>query len=130
MGKRIAVLAVAGALAFGMAGQATAASTKALLFYKGEVIRTVAVTAPIPHQGRDPLYNVTNGVDGQLGITAVAPGDAGYHGGQWAVYLVTFNEGVTPYLLTSQQAVLDAEAAGDVTVTRAPELDNRCPVQP
>jgi hypothetical protein len=35
---------------------------------------------------------------------------------------------VTPYLLTSDEAVAAAEAAGDVTVTRAPEADNRCPV--
>jgi hypothetical protein len=43
---------------------------------------------------------------------------------------VTFNTGVTPYLLTSDEDVAAAEAAGDVTVTRQPEMDNRCPVMP
>ncbi len=43
---------------------------------------------------------------------------------------VTFNAGVTPYLLTSDEAVFAAEAAGDVTVTRTPDADFRCPVQP
>jgi len=41
---------------------------------------------------------------------------------------VTWN--VVPYLLTSEAAVLDAETAGDVTVTRVPEMDFRCPIQP
>jgi hypothetical protein len=36
--------------------------------------------------------------------------------------------GVTPYLLTSDEAVAGAEAAGDVTVTRAGSADFRCPV--
>jgi hypothetical protein len=58
----------------------------------------------------------------------VAPGDGPYHGGDWQVWLVTFNDGVTPYLLTSDEAVVAAQAAGDVTVTRAPAADFRCPI--
>jgi hypothetical protein len=71
---------------------------------------------------------VTNGTSGQLGIAGVGPGEPGYHGGQWAVYTVTFNAGVTPYLLTSDEDVQQALDDGDVTVTRVPEMDNRCPV--
>jgi hypothetical protein len=37
---------------------------------------------------------------------------------------------VTPYLLTSEAAVLAAAAAGDVTVTRVPGNDFKCPIQP
>ncbi len=48
---------------------------------------------------------MTNGAAGQLGIAGVAPGSADYHGGAWAVNLVTFNAGVMPYLLTSAQAL-------------------------
>jgi hypothetical protein len=51
-----------------------------------------------------------------------------YHGGDWQVWLVTFKAGVTPYLLTSDEAVAAAQAAGDVTVTRAPAADFRCPI--
>jgi hypothetical protein len=103
--------------------------TRGMLYNDGEILRTFVVPAPLPNGGIDPLYMVTNGVGDQLGIAAVAPGDADYHGGAWAIYTVTFNDGVTPYLLTSDEAVQAAAANGDVTVTRTPNLDNRCPVQ-
>jgi hypothetical protein len=99
------------------------------LFHDGAVVGTVVTPAPIaPGSGTDPFYKVTNGATGQLGIAGVAPGDGPYHGGSWQVYLVTFNPGVTPYLLTSDEAVFAAQAAGDVTVTRAGSADFRCPV--
>ena len=34
------------------------------------------------------------------------------------------------YLLTSESRVLAADAAGDVTITRVPENDFKCPIQP
>ena len=107
-----------------------AAAGKGQLFFNGGIVRTVVVPAPVPGGGRDVFYEVTNGAAGQLGITAVAPGSPGYHGGSWAVNVVSFKSGVTPYLLTSAQAVLDAEAAGDATVVRNADRDFRCPVQP
>jgi len=66
--------------------------------------------------------------EGQFPIAAVAPGDRNYHGGQWAVNLVDWNE--EPYLLTSEADVLAAEAAGDISITRMPDLDFKCPIQP
>src|SRR2546430_12029033 len=130
MRRAIATVLVAAALAVGAAGAAAAKTAKSFLFHDGDVIRTVVVPSPIPHGGSDPFYSVTNGAEGQLGIAGVAPGDGPYHGGAWAVNVVTFNEGVTPYLLTSDEAVFAAEAAGDVTVVRTPDADFRCPVQP
>jgi hypothetical protein len=107
----------------------TATTGKGQLFHDGAVVGTVVTPSPIAAgSGTDPFYNVTNGASGQLGIAGVAPGDGPYHGGSWQVYLVTFNPGVTPYLLTSDEAVMEAEAAGDVTVTRAGDADFRCPV--
>jgi hypothetical protein len=100
------------------------------LYHDGEIVRTFAPPASIPNGGIDPLYSFTNGVDEQLSVTAVAPGDVNYHGGRWAVYTVTFNDGVEPYLITSDEEVFAAEAAGDVTIIRTPEADNRCPVIP
>jgi hypothetical protein len=92
-------------------------------------VRTVVVPAHVPPgSGNDPFFAVTNGVSGQLGIAGVAPGDGPYHGGNWAFHAVTFKSGVIPYLLTSDEAVFAAEANGDVTVTRIPENDFRCPV--
>lgn len=100
------------------------------LYYNGTIVRTVVPPAAFPNEGRDNFYKVTNGAAGQLGIASVAPGADGYHGGHWKVFTVTFNEGATPVLLTSQAAVLAAQAAGSVTVTRDGAADFLCPVQP
>jgi hypothetical protein len=121
---------MAGASALILSASAFATTGKGLLFHDGSVIRTVVVSSPIPNSGTDPFYKVTNGAAGQLGIAGVAPGDGPYHGGSWEVFTVTFNDGVTPYLLTSDEAVTAAERAGDATVTRVGSADFRCPVQP
>lgn len=97
-------------------------------FYEGDTVRTVVPPAATPQAGRDNFYGVSGGATGQLGVVAVAPGDTNYHGGQWKFFSVTWN--VSPYLLTSEAAVLAAETAGDVTVTRVPEMDFKCPIQP
>jgi hypothetical protein len=124
----VLLVAAAGVVA---AVPATATTGKGELFHDGAVVGTVVTPSPIPAgSGTDPFYKVTNGAAGQLGIAGVAPGDGPYHGGSWQVFLVTFNAGVTPYLLTSDEAVAAAEGAGDVTVTRAGDADFRCPVQP
>ena len=98
------------------------------LYYEGEIVRTVVPPAAAPKIGKDDFYGVMDGAEGQLGITAVAPGDKDYHGGKWAFHSVTWN--VAPYLLTSATAVLDAAASGDITITRMPEADFKCPIQP
>ncbi|HSL68087.1 MAG TPA: hypothetical protein VK977_08005 [Actinomycetota bacterium] len=130
MRKVIVIALVSGAMALALSGVASADAGKGFLFHNGEVVRTVVPPAAIPHGGIDPIYTVTNGAEGQLGIAGVGPGDGPYHGGRWAVYVVEFNPGVDPYLLTSDEAVFAAEEAGDVTVTRNPAADNRCPVLP
>ncbi len=99
-----------------------------MLFYEGTTVRTLVPPAAAPHEGIDNLYAVGNGADGQLAIAAVAPGDQGYHGGKWAFHLVTFH--VSPYLLTSEAAVLAAAASGDVSISRITANDFRCPIQP
>ena len=98
-----------------------------LLYYNDLVVRTVVPPASTPNDGRDNFYVVTNGVDMQFGIAAVAPGDQGYHGGDWKVFLVTFVG--QPQLLTSEAAVLVAEMLGDVDVERVPMADFKCPIQ-
>jgi hypothetical protein len=98
------------------------------LYHDGAVVRTVVPPAAMPHRGIDDLYVVANGHPDQLAVAAVAPGDRGYHGGKWAFHGVTWN--VLPYLLTSEGDVLAAEAAGDVTITRVPANDFKCPIQP
>ena len=98
------------------------------LFFNGNIVRTVVTPVAIPNQGTDNFYKVMGGASGQLGIAGVAPGADGYHGGHWKVFIVTFNPGVTPFLLKSEGAVL--AAGGSVTVTRDGAADFLCPVQP
>ena len=100
------------------------------LYFNGTIVRTVVPPAAFPNEGRDNFYKVTNGATGQLGIVAVAPGSSGYHGGHWKVFTVTFGSGITPVLLMSEQAVLSAQSAGMVTMTRNAAADFLCPVQP
>ncbi len=129
--KRVFVSSLlVGTIIAGLAAPALAddPAIKGMLFFNGSIVRTVIVPAPLPHGGQDPFFEVTHGAAGQLGIAGVAPGSADYHGGAWAVSRVTWN--VTPYLLTSAQAVATASAKGDVSVTRRSDLDFRCPVQP
>lgn len=97
-------------------------------YYNGTVVRTVVPPAATPDDGRDNFYAVMGGVTGQKAVVAVAPGDKGYHGGDWAFHSVTWN--VAPYLLTSEGAILAAAALGDVTITRNPVNDFKCPIQP
>jgi hypothetical protein len=127
--RLVLVAFLAAGMALFIVVPAMATTGKGQLFHDGAVVGTVVTPAPIADgSGTDPFYKVANGAAGQLGIAGVAPGDGPYHGGSWQVYLVTFNPGVTPYLLTSDEAVFAAGAAGDVTVTRAGDADFRCPV--
>jgi hypothetical protein len=98
-------------------------------FYNDTMVRTVVPPAAFPRAGTDNFYGFPNGAaEGQKGVVAVVPGAPDYNGGAWRFFAVTWN--VTPYLLTSETAVLDAETAGDVTITRDPTMDFRCPIQP
>jgi hypothetical protein len=96
-------------------------------YLDGVVVRTIVPPAAAPDAGRDNFYAVMGGVDGQKGVVAVGPGSDGYHGGDWKFFAVTWN--IAPYLLTSESAVLAAAAAGDVTITRVPGNDFKCPIQ-
>lgn len=128
-GIRIAAAAgFAAALLIAVAAQAAFGETSfGQLFLNGQVVGTTVTPANVAAgSGRDPFYKVTNGATGQLGIAGVGPGSGAYHGGDWEVFTVTFN--VTPYLLTSGSAVMEAATKGDVTVTRQPTQDFRCPI--
>ena len=97
-------------------------------FYQDRVVRTVVPPAATPQQGIDNFYGFSAGAPGQLGVVAVAPGNTNYHGGHWAFFSVDFN--VAPVVLSSEAAILAAQAAGHVTVTRVPARDFKCPIQP
>lgn len=98
------------------------------LFYDGETVGTVATPTSMPGRGVDTIFVVADGQEGQLGVTTVAPGDEGYHGGRWAVYVVTW-EGIGPVpLFTSAEAIWDAIDNGDLSMLRMPDADFVCPV--
>lgn len=101
------------------------------LWLNGQIVGTVVPPAEVaPGSGLDPFYKVTNGVGQEQrgGIAGVGPGEPGYHGGDWQVWIVTFKPGITPYLLTSGSAVATAAMKGDVTVVRDGAKDFRCPI--
>jgi len=128
MRKVLAIATLLGAAVSAGSLPASASAGKGHLFHDGVVVGTVVPPVAIPDQGIDPFYEVTNGAIGQLGIAGVAPGDGPYHGGAWEVFSVSFTTNVSPYLLTSDEAVFSAQEAGDVTVTRNAAADFRCPV--
>ena len=96
-------------------------------FYEGRVVRTVVPPSSFPNTGTDPFYAVMGGAEGQKAVVGSAPGDVGYNGGHWAFHAVTWN--TEPYLLTSEDAIESAAAAGDVTVTLDHSKDFLCPIQ-
>ena len=111
---------VAGTALAGQPGRGT-------IWLNGAQVRTLLPPAATPNEGTDPFYKVPEPTGG-AGVAAVGPGSAGYHGGHWKVYVVSWN--VTPRLLTSATAILDAGVAGDITITRAADQDFNCPIQP
>jgi hypothetical protein len=113
------------ALLISLAGGAVAGQpVTTTIWLDGVQVRTLLPPAATPQEGTDPFYMVP----GTGGVAAVGPGSAGYHGGHWQIYLVSWN--VAQYPLTSVAAISTAEAAGDISISRAADLDFLCPIQP
>ena len=98
------------------------------LYYNDEIRGTVATVTSMPGRGVDVIYVVTNGQEGQLGVTTVAPGDPNYHGGRWKVYVVTWQSDAPVPMFTSAAAVEASIESGDLSVMRMPAADFVCPV--
>jgi hypothetical protein len=125
MRRSLTSLALAFGLLLGLGGTALAGQpVKTTIWLDGALVRTILPPAASPKDGTDPFYMVP----GTGGVAAVGPGDAGYHGGHWQVFLVSWNVAMVP--LTSDEAIAEAAAAGDITITRAAQLDFLCPIQP
>ncbi len=116
---------LAGALLVSLAGGAVAGQpVKTTIWLDGVQVRTILPPAASPQEGTDPFYMVP----GTGGVAAVGPGSAKYHGGHWQVFVVSWN--VAQYPLTSASAITAAETTGDISITRAADLDFLCPIQP
>jgi len=96
---------------------------KTHIWLDGAQVRTIVPPAATPGEGTDKFYMVP----GTGGVASVGPGDVGYHGGHWAVYVVSWNVAMRP--LTSQSAIMAAQLAGDIGVTRVAAADFLCPIQ-
>ncbi|MBM4184167.1 MAG: hypothetical protein FJ207_08040 [Gemmatimonadetes bacterium] len=98
-------------------------------FYDGTTVRTVVPPAASPKRGRDDFYAFPGAAaPGQKAVVAVAPGDQGYHSGQWKFHAVTWI--AAPTLLTSAADILQAAQDGLLTITRVEANDFKCPIQP
>jgi hypothetical protein len=125
MRRSVTSVALALGLLLGLAGTSLAGEpVKTTIWLDDVQVRTILPPSASPQDGTDPFYMVP----GTGGVAAVGPGDVGYHGGHWKVFLVSWN--VPMYSLTSDEAIADAETAGDITITRASGLDFLCPIQP
>ena len=97
------------------------------IWLNGVEVHTIAPPAHVAAgSGTDTLYVIPN----QSAVAVAGPGSPNYHGGRWAVFAVAWNPGSTPVPLTSAEMVQNELAAGHITITRQPEQDNRCPLQP
>ena len=126
MRRPLTSVALALGLLLGLTGAAFAGQpVKTTIWLNGEEVRTILPPAASPQDGTDPFYMVP----GTGGVAAVGPGDADYHGGHWQVYVVSWNV-PDQRLLTSDEAIAQAEEDGDITITRASDLDFLCPILP
>lgn len=128
MRRLMASLLLGLTLVGGAAGSAFATEpVKTQIWLDGALVRTILPPASMPKEGTDPFYMVPRADGGVDGVAAVGPGDAGYRGGRWAVYTVSWN--VAPYELRSYDAIMAARTADDIEITRRADLDFLCPIQ-
>lgn len=96
-----------------------------------EVFQVFGNPANVPDgTGTDPFAKFDNSTNSsQLGVAEFAPGDPGAsHGGRWAVYHVMWTSGDPSTLVTSWEQLEALADAGQLTLTRTPAADFRCPV--
>jgi hypothetical protein len=88
-----------------------------------------AKLSTVPDRSLAKLYLFTNGVKGanpfgfQANVIDSVPGQ-GKYSPLWRVYAVRWNSGTGPRLLKSEQAILSAKAAGELTITKTPLIKN------
>jgi hypothetical protein len=133
MKRFLSILAALGLLlALTTASTSAAVGPPHLAFYvDGSTYRTVGTPTDLTGTGAptntfDKLYAL--GGNGLLDVAAAAPGDSDYNGGRWMRFPVTWN--VTPHQLFSEEDVLAAADAGELTIASTPDVEFVCPVIP
>jgi hypothetical protein len=97
-------------------------------FSRGRIIRYYDL-GPIkvaPGNEVIPLWTVKNGVDGQVNIADVRPGQTAYPP-LWAIVAVSWKAGAQKRLLRSLAQIKRAQAAGEVTLKKTSLVVN-CPL--
>lgn len=131
MRRLITALAGIGLLLSIAATSAAAGGPPKVGFYiDGSLYRTVGTPTDFTNTGApastyDKIYALGNGL---RNVAEAKPGDTDFNGGRWAVYPVTWH--VTPWQLTSAEAVIAAADAGDLTIASAPVRLFFCNVAP
>jgi hypothetical protein len=113
-----------------MAGPVAAGGPPHTAFYvDGQLYATVGTPSNFFDTGApESTYDNLYAIPGQPAVAASAPGDTDYNGGRWLRFQTTWN--VTPYTLYSEEDVLDAYAAGDLSINWTPDASFLCPVIP
>lgn len=115
-----AAAAVVAIMALGLlAGAASAAApdrAAGRVYANGELWATFGTAdfKNAPAQSVDMIF-VFPGTD-LVPVGEASPGDPDYSGGHWEVHAVTFADGIVPHQFTSDEDLLAAAAAGELTV--------------
>ncbi len=129
--KRIMLAVSAGLLAISaFAGPVSASRDFGSVYANDLVYRVFGNKANVPDgTGTDPFAIFTNSTaDAQYGVAEFAPGTIGHHGGRWAIYRATWTTGDSSTRITSWSQLESFAASGELTLTRDPQADFRCPV--
>lgn len=137
LGSTLARRITAGASAIALAASLGASGVLAggppsLAFYVDDVrYRTVGTPTDFfgtgaPAHTYDRIYNLGTGIN----VAEAKPGDTDFNGGRWLVYTVTWADGVTPVQYTNDRQILDAQAAGLLTINPDPVRAFFCNVAP
>jgi hypothetical protein len=103
----------------------------ALSFYVDDVrYRTVGTPTDFfgtgaPASTYDTIYALGPGL---INVADAKPGDTDFNGGRWAVYAITWAEGVTPMQATNDGQILAWRDAGLLTISSQPVKEFFCSV--
>jgi hypothetical protein len=131
--KRLLIIGAAALVAIAAFASPVAAAGQPFgaVYAHDEIFRVFGNPAHIPDgTGTDPFAKFSNSTNAsQLGVAEFAPGDPGdSHGGRWAVYRATWTAGDPATLVTSWNQLQALADDGQLTLTRNPTADFRCPV--
>jgi hypothetical protein len=132
MFRRIATAPTGEAFLVSLAVSSVAASgPPALGFYVDDVrYRTVSTPTDFTNTGApastfDKIYALGPGL---INVADAKPGDRDFNGGRWAVYGITWSQGVTPVQYTNDGQILAAAQAGLLTISASPVKEFFCSV--